>query len=142
MGKRKLQRFAESETFGNVFQRDCELKGRWNSNYFPNDNPLVLELGCGRGEYTVNLGRKMPEKNFIGVDIKGARLWRGAKTAFEEQMENLAFLRLQIETLEDYFAAGEVREIWTTFPDPQLQLSRDRKCLNSPRSLHQLGRAT
>src|SRR3546814_19808842 len=109
MGKRKLQRFAESETFGNVFQRDCELKGRWNSNYFPNDNPLVLELGCGRGEYTVNLGRKMPEKNFIGVDIKGERLWRGAKTAFEEQMENLAFLRIQIATLEDYFAVGEVK---------------------------------
>lgn len=136
MGKRKLQRFAETETFDNVFDRNCQLRGNWNSDYFGNDQPLVLELGCGRGEYTVNMGRQIPEKNFIGVDIKGARLWRGAKTAFEEKLGNIAFLRVQIETIENYFAPGEVSELWITFPDPQPQVSRAKKRLTSPRFLN------
>lgn len=136
MGKRKLQRFAETETFGNVFQYECELKGKWNTGYFRNNNPLVLELGCGRGEYTVSMGEKMPEKNFIGIDIKGARLWRGAKTAFEQKISNIAFLRIQIETIEDYFEPAEVSELWITFPDPQLQISRAKKRLTSPRFLN------
>lgn len=136
MGKRKLQRFAETATFGNVFQRDCELSGRWSKDYFGNDHPIVLELGCGRGEYTVNLGRETPGKNLIGIDIKGARLWRGAKTAIEEGLKNIAFLRVQIETIENYFSPGEVSEIWITFPDPQPQVSRSRKRLTSPRFLN------
>ncbi|TCS89156.1 tRNA (guanine-N7-)-methyltransferase [Anseongella ginsenosidimutans] len=136
MTKRKLQRFAETETFGNVFHKQCEFKGNWNTSYFRNENPIVLELGCGRGEYTVNMGQKMPKKNFIGIDIKGARLWRGAKTAYEEGMKNIAFLRIQIETIENFFAPGEVSELWITFPDPQIQVSRARKRLTSPRFLN------
>lgn len=136
MAKRKLQRFAETSSFGNVFQRDCGLSGRWNADYFHNTHPLVLELGCGRGEYTVNLARRNPGANFIGVDIKGARLWRGAKTALQEGLSNVAFLRTQIETIEDYFSPGEVSEIWITFPDPQPQHGRSRKRLTSPRFLN------
>lgn len=136
MGKRKLQRFAETETFGNVFSYDCALRGKWNTAYFQNANPIVLELGCGRGEYTVNMGQKVPEENFIGVDVKGARLWRGAKTAFEEGMKNVAFLRVRIETIENFFAPGEVSGIWITFPDPQPQVSRAKKRLTAPRFLN------
>lgn len=123
------------ETFKNVFQFDPVHKGQWNKNYFKNDHPIVLELGCGRGEYTVNLAQVFPEKNFIGIDIKGARIWRGAKTAIEEQMDNVAFLRIQIESILDYFNAGEISEIWITFPDPQPQISRERKRLTSDRFL-------
>lgn len=133
--KKKLERFAEVGTFSNVFQKDCTLKGKWNQDYFKNHQPIVLELGCGRGEYSVALSRLFPEKNFIGVDVKGNRIWRGAKTGIEENLVNLAYLRAQIESLPDYFAENEISEIWITFPDPQPQLSREKKRLTSPRFL-------
>ena len=132
--KNKLKRFRENETFKNVFQptRDdlvsnqFSIKGNWNEVYFKNDNPLVLELGCGKGEYTVALGKKYHNKNFIGVDIKGARFWRGAKTAVEEELKNVAFLRTQIELIDYAFANNEVDEIWITFPDPQIKYKRTK----------------
>jgi len=134
MGKDKLRRFAEIATFSNVLQLDegKSFKGNWNGNHFRNENPIVLELACGKGEYTVNLARMFPEKNFIGVDYKGNRIWRGAKTAIEEGIANVAFLRIQIENILDYFAPGEVSEIWITFPDPQPQDSREKKRLTFP----------
>ncbi len=137
MGKDKLRRFAENETFKSliqpsfeeVFRKDHYLKGKWNVEVFGNDNPIVLELGCGRGEYTVDMAREFPYKNFTGVDIKGARLWRGAKTADSEQMKNVAFLRTRIEFIESLFAEDEVSEIWITFADPQIK--RDNKRLTN-----------
>jgi tRNA (guanine-N7-)-methyltransferase len=137
VGKDKLRRFAEIDTFSNVLQLDAgkPLKGNWAANQFKNNNPVVLELACGKGEYTVNLAQLFPNKNFIGVDYKGNRLWRGAKTALEGNVNNIAFLRIQIENLVDYFAPGEVDEIWITFPDPQPQLSREKKRLTSSRFL-------
>ena len=139
MAKHKLQRFAENETFGNLFQRshyDCQgvefpLKGKWRTDYFHNDNPIVLELGCGKGEYTIAMAQRDPNKNFIGIDRKGARLWRGCKDALESGMDNVAFLRITIDRIGYYFAEGEVDEIWVTFPDPQLQ--HERRRLVSPR---------
>lgn len=138
MAKRKLKRFAELETFSNVFQPklhyppgDFELKGNWNKNFFKNHHPIVLELGCGRGEYTVYLAKTHPEKNFIGIDIKGARLWKGAKTAAEERFENTAFVRTQIEYVDSFFSEKEISEIWITFPDPQLHRDRELKRLTS-----------
>jgi tRNA (guanine-N7-)-methyltransferase len=132
--KNKLKRFRENETFSNVFQPSREelvestfsLKGEWRSKVFKNDNPLVLELGCGKGEYSVALAQKYPNKNFIGVDIKGARFWRGAKTAIEENIPNVAFLRTQIELIDHAFANNEVDEIWITFPDPQIKYKRTK----------------
>ena len=132
--KNKLKRFKENETFKNVFQPsrvdlvegDYKLKGNWRQEFFKNDNPLVLELGCGKGEYSVELAKKYPNKNFIGIDIKGARFWRGAKTAIEEQIENVAFIRTQIELVEYVFAKNEVDEIWITFPDPQIKYKRTK----------------
>jgi len=132
--KNKLKRFKENETFANVFQpnRDELVNGNfalrdcWNQTFFKNDNPLVLELGCGKGEYSIGLARKYPDKNFIGIDIKGARFWRGAKTAVEEGIENVAFLRIQIELIEFAFAKNEVDEIWITFPDPQIKYKRTK----------------
>lgn len=137
MGKDKLKRFAEVDTFENVIQLDAgkPFKGQWSSGFFKNDHPLVLELACGKGEYTVTLAGLFPEKNFIGIDYKGNRIWRGAKTAIEDQINNVAFLRIQIEMILDYFAPGEVDEIWITFPDPQPQISREKKRLTSPRFL-------
>jgi len=137
VGKDKLRRFAEISTFGNVVQLDAGklYKGNWASAFFKNDNPVVLELACGKGEYTVNLGRLFPQKNFIGIDYKGNRIWRGAKTALEDGVSNVGFLRIQIETLLDYFAGTEIDEIWITFPDPQPQISREKKRLTSPRFL-------
>ena len=127
--KNKLRRFRENETFSNVYQptrdelinEDFDIKGNWNDKVFKNENPLVLELGCGRGEYTLGLAKRFPNKNFIGIDIKGARFWRGAKTATEDKMANVAFLRTQIELIEYAFASNEVDEIWITFPDPQIK---------------------
>ncbi len=136
MGKDKLKRFAELETFTNVFQLNPVHKGNWNANYFKNNQNIVLELGCGRGEYTVSLAKFFPHNNFIGIDIKGARIWRGAKTGMEEQISNMAFLRIEIEQLEEHFGEGEVDEIWITFPDPQPQISRERKRLTYDRFLH------
>jgi tRNA (guanine-N7-)-methyltransferase len=132
--KNKLKRFKENETFKNVIQptreelvkKDFVLKGKWNKDFFKNDNPLVLELGCGKGEYSVELGRKYPNKNFIGIDIKGARFWRGAKTALEENITNVGFLRTQIELVDHAFAPNEVDEIWITFPDPQIKYKRTK----------------
>ncbi|MGK6350742.1 tRNA (guanosine(46)-N7)-methyltransferase TrmB [Parapedobacter sp. DT-150] len=134
MGKDKLRKFAEIETFANVLQMDAgkAMKGRWATEHFGNEQPIVLELACGKGEYTVGLGKQFPDRNFIGVDYKGNRIWRGAKTALEEGVGNVAFLRIQIETLLDHFAEGEIAEIWITFPDPQPQKSREKKRLTSP----------
>lgn len=138
MGKDKLRRFAEIETFSNVVQMDAgkPFKGKWAADFFKNNNPVVLELACGKGEYTVNLAQMFPKKNFIGIDYKGNRIWRGAKTAIEENITNVGFLRIQIENLVDYFAGNEVDEIWITFPDPQPQISREKKRLTSPRFLN------
>jgi len=137
VGKDKLRRFAEVSQFSNVLQLDAgkPFKGKWATGVFKNSNPVVLELACGKGEYTVNLARLFPDKNFIGIDYKGNRIWRGAKTALEDGVNNVAFLRIQIENLLDYFAPGEVDEIWITFPDPQPQVSREKKRLTSPRFL-------
>ena len=132
--KNKLKRFRENETFKNVIQPLREelvdttfaFKGKWNTDFFKNDNPIVLELGCGKGEYSVALARKYPEKNFIGIDIKGARFWRGAKTALEEGLDNVGFMRTQIELVEYAFAKAEISEIWITFPDPQIKYKRTK----------------
>ena len=140
MGKDKARRFAENLTFKNmiqpefeeIFHKDHPLKGRWHEDFFKNSNPIVLELGCGRGEYTVALGKANPDKNFIGVDIKGARMWRGAKTATQDNMENIGFVRTRIEFINSFFAEGEISEIWITFPDPQLKTRRAKKRLTSP----------
>lgn len=133
MGKDKLRKFAEIEILENVYQlkEGLPLKGNWRSTHFKNGNPLVVELACGKGEYTVNLAQMFPEKNFLGVDLKGNRIWRGARTASDEEIHNVAFLRIQIEDILDYFSAGEIDEIWITFPDPQPQLSREKKRLTS-----------
>ena len=137
--KNKLKRFKENETFDNVFQptRDeltkgnYNLKGKWREKVFKNENPLVLELGCGKGEYTVGLAKRYPNKNFVGIDIKGARFWRGAKTAIEEDIDNAAFVRTQIELIEYVFDANEVDEIWITFPDPQIKYKRTKHRLTN-----------
>jgi tRNA (guanine-N7-)-methyltransferase len=143
MGKDKLKRFKENLTFSNLIQpkvtyptADSELKGNWNRVFFKNNNPIVLELGCGRGEYTLALAAMHPEKNYIGVDWKGARLWRGAKTAMESSMLNVGFLRIQIQTIKAFFSNEEIEEIWITFPDPKLLQSDERKRLTSPRFLN------
>ena len=134
MGKDKLRKFAEVSTFKNVVQLDAgkEYKGKWAKEFFKNDNPLILELACGKGEYTVNLAKLFPEKNFIGIDYKGNRIWRGAKTALEDGIDNVGFLRIQIETILEHFNPGEIAEIWITFPDPQPQDSREKKRLTNP----------
>jgi len=134
VGKDKLRKFAEIDTFPNVYQLEAGkvLKGKWAKEHFKNDHPVVVELACGKGEYAVNLAKLFPEKNFIGVDLKGNRIWRGAKTGVEEGISNLAFLRIQIEDLLDYFSEKEIDEIWITFADPQPQISRERKRLTSP----------
>lgn len=140
MGKNKLRKFAENETFKNMVQaprtdlleNGLHLKGKWHKEFFKNDRPIVLELGCGKGEYTVGLGEKFPEKNFIGIDIKGARMWRGARTATDHKMTNIGFLRTHIELIHNCFAKGEVSEIWITFPDPQIKYRRRKKRLTAP----------
>lgn len=137
--KNKLKRFRENETFDNVVQpsRDevisgnFSLKGKWASTFFKNTKPIVLELGCGKGEYSVGLAERYPEKNFIGIDIKGARFWRGAKTALENNLQNVGFLRTQIELIESCFAQDEVSEIWITFPDPQIKYKRTKHRLTN-----------
>ena len=137
-GKDKLRKFRENETFENllqpttaeVFQKDHPIKGKWGEKMFGNNNPIILELGCGKGEYTIALAEKYPENNYIGVDIKGARLWKGAKYATENSLKNVAFLRTRIEFIDSIFAQGEVSEIWLTFSDPQP--NKPRKRLSSP----------
>ncbi len=136
--KNKLRRFKENETFSNVVQPTREEvventfrhKGNWQK-FFGNENPIVLELGCGKGEYSVGLAQAFPEKNFIGIDIKGARFWRGAKTALEEELPNVAFIRSQIELIDQLFAENEVDEIWITFPDPQIKYKRTKHRLTN-----------
>ncbi len=138
MGKDKLRRFEENKSFHNLYQppfdeifhRDYELKGRWGEHVFDNNRPIVLELGCGKGEYTLALARLHEDMNFLGMDIKGARLWRGARTALEEQRSNVAFVRGRIEFIESFFGPEEISEIWITFPDPQPK--RENKRLTSP----------
>jgi tRNA (guanine-N7-)-methyltransferase len=134
MGQKKLIRFNEIKTFDNVLERPSNMNGNWN-NHFNNNNPITLELACGKGEYTVGLARMYPNRNFIGVDIKGNRIWRGAKTALDEKLNNVAFLRTGIDKIADYFSDGEVAEIWITFPDPQLRNSKHKKRLTHPRFL-------
>ncbi len=133
MGKGKLAKFAEMASYPHVFQcaevmdgTPFRLKGTWGASFFGNDRPIVLELGCGRGEYTVGLARLFPEKNFIGIDIKGARMWSGAKESLEAGLQNVAFLRTRIEFIDRFFAPGEVSEIWLTFPDPQMKKATKR----------------
>lgn len=140
MGKDKLRKWKENETFDHVFEPnlqdavkgiDGEMKGKW-SEIFKNDNPITLELGCGKGEYTVGLARKYPNRNFVGVDIKGHRFWRGAKTTQEESIPNVAFLRTRIEFIEKYFDKDEVSELWITFSDPQPKDEKGTKRITSP----------
>jgi tRNA (guanine-N7-)-methyltransferase len=134
MGQKKLIRFEEIKHFPNVLEYPENIKGKWK-DFFRNDHSIVLELACGKGEYAVGLGTLYPEKNFIGVDIKGNRLWRGAKTALENKLENVAFLRAEIDKITNYFDQNEVSEIWITFPDPQLRTSKAKKRLTHPKFL-------
>ncbi len=137
--KNKLKRFRENENFKNVVQPSREelihnnypLKGNWNARFFNNSNPIVLELGCGKGEYSVALAKAYPDKNFIGIDIKGARFWRGAKTALEDDLKNIGFVRTQIELIDHLFALDEIDEIWITFPDPQIKYKRTKHRLTN-----------
>ena len=131
MGKKgKLQKFAEVTAFSNCYERATELKGKWATHVFKNNNPITIELACGKGEYTLGLAKRFPDRNFIGVDIKGNRIWKGAKYALENNMHNVAFHRIMIGNIEDYFALGEIDEFWITFPDPQH--AKKRKRLTNP----------
>ncbi len=146
MGKNKLKKFADMATFRCALQYPREVLlaegfpyfGKWNGGFFENDGPITLELGCGKGEYTVALAKANPARNYVGVDIKGARMWSGARTVEEEQINNAAFLRAEIENIDKFFAPGEVDEIWITFPDPQMQKTRKR--LTSTRFLQMYGK--
>lgn len=144
MGKDKLRKFAEVAAFSNVTEPPFEdamkgspMKGTWNTEVFSTARPITLELACGKGEYTVGQGQRYPNRNFIGVDIKGARIWRGAKSATEAGMDNVHFLRTRIEFIQSFFAADEVSEIWIIFPDPQPHKNRKKKRLTSPLFLAQ-----
>jgi tRNA (guanine-N7-)-methyltransferase len=144
VGKGKLSKFEEMKTFDNVFQlefeqvfhKDFEYKGYWASRYFRNNHPIILELGCGKGEYTIGLAERFPDTNFIGIDIKGARIWTGARKAYHEKIPNVAFIRTRIELINSIFSPGEVDEIWLTFPDPQLKKRRNKKRLTAARFLN------
>src|SRR5690554_882159 len=137
MGRNKLTRFKQNEINRNVVQAGKEvftqIKGNWNAIQFQNDHPLTVELACGRGEFTVGLARRYPERNFVGVDIKGSRIWKGSTTAIAEGLENVAFLRSQIEQLDDFFDEEEVDELWITFPDPRPREGDEKKRLTSPK---------
>ena len=135
MGQKKLARFAEIETFPNVLIYPEEMPGKWK-NHFGNNNPVTLELACGKGEYTLGLSRLLPKENFVGVDIKGNRIWKGARTALDAGLKNVAFLRIQIDHITRYFAPGEIKEIWITFPDPFLRKSKAKKRLTHSGFLH------
>lgn len=134
MAQKKLLRFAQIKEFENVFEYPTDMQGKWHA-HFKNEQPIILELACGRGEYTVSLAKLHPDKNFIGIDIKGNRMYIGAKKALDEKINNAVFLRTQIEKLPAYFTANEIDEIWITFPDPQLRLSKAKKRLTHPRFL-------
>ncbi|UXP31380.1 tRNA (guanosine(46)-N7)-methyltransferase TrmB [Reichenbachiella agarivorans] len=137
MGRKKLERFADNAVRYNVVEagKECygQLAGKWRSEHFKNDHELVVELGCGRGEYTTGLGVNFPEKNFVGVDVKGARIWVGSSYAVKNQMENVAFLRTQIEQIDTHFAENEISELWVTFPDPRPKDKDEKRRLTSPR---------
>ena len=142
MAKRKLERFAENATFNHFFQPGWDellagfsLQGKWNAGFFGNQNPVIIEMGCGKGEYTVDLSNKYPERNFIGIDKKGARMWRGAKTSSQENRSNVAFIRTRAENIGKIFAPAEVDEIWITFPEPQPNSPRHSKRFTSPQFL-------
>jgi len=146
--KNKLKRFQDNEIFDNVVQptrseivdNTYVYKGKWKQDFFKNDKPLILELGCGKGEYTVGLAKRNPDCNYLGIDIKGARFWRGAKTALEDDMPNVGFLRTQIELVDQVFAPGEVDEIWITFPDPQIKWKRTKHRMTNPEFLEKYKR--
>ena len=135
MPKDKLRRFAEYALFANTFDFAYDMKGRWKLDYFKNENPLVLELGCGKGEYTVALAKQNPHKNFIGIDLKSNRMWKGAGIALEENLTNVAFMRGVIEKITEFFSADEVDEIWITFPDPYPKDRHEKHRLTHPRFL-------
>ncbi len=144
VGKRKGKKWAEMETFQHVFQppfqeiynKDFHLKGKWKDFFFKNDNPITLELGCGKGEYTIGLSTNSSQRNVIGIDIKGARIWKGATIALNEQLKNVAFIRTRIEQITSFFAKDEIAEIWLTFPDPQIKKRRNKKRLTAARFLN------
>lgn len=136
MARKKLQRYAELSHLPNVFHNPKHMKGHWRGGYFKNNNPITLELACGRGAYTLGLAQKFPERNLLGVDAKGDRIWKGAKAALALQLNNVAFLHGHIEWLADYFEAGEVAEIWITFPEPHPKRSKAKSRLTSPRFLN------
>ena len=143
MTKNKLKKYSEVAEFSNVIQpsfddlkKEFSLKGSWSVKYFKNNNPLILELGCGKGEYTIHLAEKNPNCNFIGLDIKGARLWAGGQIALEKELPNVAFIRTDISRIDKLFAEGEVNEIWITFPDPQPKKKQIKKRLTNPRFLY------
>ena len=146
--KNKLKKFSEMAAFPNVvqagfdevYQKSHYLKGKWAIDFFKNNNPIVLELGCGKGEYTVGLARKFTGKNFLGIDIKGARMWKGASDALDGNLKNAGFLRTRIEMIQSFFAPGEVSEIWITFPDPQIKRLRAKKRLTSAGFLNLYGK--
>ncbi len=147
MAKRKLERFAETKTFPHFFQPDYDglqagfpLKGNWNRGFFHREAPIALELGCGKGEFTVGLARRFPNKNYIGMDVKGARMWRGAKTSHDEEMSNVGFVRSKIQSINAIFDEGEIDEFWITFPDPQPNKPRTKKRLTSPEFLERYRR--
>jgi len=135
MAKRKLQQFAEYTSFPNTFDFAREMKGKWNAEYFKNNHLITIELGCGKGEYSVALAQAFPERNFIGIDIKSNRMWRGAKTAIENNLTNVAFMRASIHLIEEFFDNNEVSEIWITFPDPFPKDKHDKHRLTHPRFL-------
>ncbi len=142
MAKNKLRKFAEIEALSNVIEskygqlkEDISLKGKWHAEFFKNENPIVLELGCGKGEYSVALSQRYPKKNFIGVDIKGSRIWKGATDSNNINLKNIAFLRIRIEHILRCFSKDEISEIWITFPDPQIKKKRERKRLSHPEFL-------
>jgi len=149
MGKDKLRKWKENKTFNHVFEPDLqdavkgidgEMKGKWGSDIFTNDNPITVEFGCGKGEYTVGLARMHPDRNFIGVDIKGHRFWRGAKTSYEEGLPNVAFMRTKLEFIERYFEKDEVSEVWITFSDPQPKDEKGSKRITSPKFIERYKR--
>ena len=138
MGQKKLVRFAELKTFRNVLENPVNMQGRWK-DFFSNAHPVILELACGKGEYAIGLGKLFPQKNFIGVDLKGNRIWVGAKKALEQNLSNVAFLRTQIDQITEHFSKDEIDEIWITFPDPQLRKSKAKKRLTHPKFLRLYG---